>query len=118
MKSIKLLSAVISVIALFCLAACGNESKKDDKTTDASSVNSVSSEAVSSSEYSASSEEEKAETKEEWKIEFEKSLKDEYGVSPYEYKDLGDGIYEVYVEKNGSIISFVTVDSKTGNYHG
>ena len=55
---------------------------------------------------------------ESWKVEFEKSLFDNYGVRPEYYEDLGDGIYQVYVEKDGKIIPFVAVDSATGDYHG
>ena len=32
--------------------------------------------------------------------------------------DLGDGIYQVYVEVGGEVVPFVTVDSATGDYHG
>ena len=49
---------------------------------------------------------------------FEKSLLENYGVTPHHYEDLGDGVYQVYVEINGEIVPFVTVDSATGDYHG
>ena len=42
---------------------------------------------------------------------FEKSLLENYGVTPHHYEDLGDGVYQVYVEIDGEIIPFVTVDS-------
>ena len=54
----------------------------------------------------------------DWKAEFEKGLLENYGVTPDHYEDLGDGIYQVYVEKDGKIIPFVAVDSATGDYHG
>lgn len=53
-----------------------------------------------------------------WKAEFEKSLFDSYGKRPVKYEDLGNGIYQVYVEHKGRVIPFVTVDSATGDYHG
>lgn len=59
-----------------------------------------------------------ASTEEGWKIEFEKSLLENYGVTPEYYEDLGDGIYQVYVKIDGKIVSFVAVDSTTGDYHG
>ena len=37
---------------------------------------------------------------------------------PEYYEDLGDGIYQVYVEVGGEIVPFVTVNSATGDYHG
>ena len=41
-----------------------------------------------------------------------------YGAKPHHYEDLGDGVYQVYVEIDGKIVPYVAVDSKTGNYHG
>ena len=55
---------------------------------------------------------------EAWKTEFEKSLLENYGVTPDHYEDLGDGVYQVYVEIDGKVIPYVTVDSATGDYHG
>jgi len=57
---------------------------------------------------------------EEWKIAFEKSLFENYGVKPHHYEDLGNGVYQVYVylETEGRIVPYVAVDSKTGYYHG
>ena len=49
---------------------------------------------------------------------FEKSLLENYGVTPHHYEDLGDGVYQVYVEIDGKIVPFVAVDSATGDYHG
>ena len=49
---------------------------------------------------------------------FEKSLLENYGVTPHHYENLGDGIYQVYVEIDGKLVPFVTVDSATGDYHG
>ena len=55
---------------------------------------------------------------EAWKTEFEKSLLENYGVTPDHYEDLGDGVYQVYVEIDGKIVPYVAVDSTTGDYHG
>lgn len=55
---------------------------------------------------------------EEWKKELAESLFENYGVLPEYYEDLGNGIYQVYVEVGGKIVPFVTVDSATGDYHG
>lgn len=49
---------------------------------------------------------------------FEKSLLEKYGVTPHHYEDLGDGVYQVYVEIDGKLVPFVAVDSATGDYHG
>ena len=53
-----------------------------------------------------------------WKAAFEQSLLENYGVTPDHYEDLGGGIYQVYVNINGQIVPYVTVDSATGDYHG
>ena len=53
-----------------------------------------------------------------WKVEFERSLLEDYGVTPDHYEDLGNGIYQVYVKIDGKVVPYVTVDSATGDYHG
>ena len=55
---------------------------------------------------------------EPWKAEFEKSLLENYGVTPDHYEDLGDGVYQVYVKIDGKVVPYVAVDSATGDYHG
>ena len=59
-----------------------------------------------------------ASTEKAWKIEFEKSLLENYGVTPEYYEDLGNGIYQVYVNIDGKVVPYVVVDSATGDYHG
>ena len=59
-----------------------------------------------------------ASAEEAWKIEFEKSLLENYGVTPEYYEDLGGGVYQVYVKIDGKIVPYVAVDSATGDYHG
>ena len=72
----------------------------------------------SSGTESAPDGEEAAPDEEPWKTALADSLFEEYGVLPEYYEDLGDGIYQVYVEVGGAIVPFVTVDSATGDYHG
>ena len=55
---------------------------------------------------------------EPWKTALAEDLLVKYGVLPEYYVDLGDGIYQVYVEVGGEVVPFVTVDSATGDYHG
>lgn len=55
---------------------------------------------------------------EPWKTALAEDLFEKYGVIPESYEDLGDGIYQVYVEVGGEVVPFVTVDSATGDYHG
>ena len=37
---------------------------------------------------------------------------------PHHYEDIGNGVYQVYVEIGGKVVPFVAVDSATGEYHG
>lgn len=53
-----------------------------------------------------------------WKIKFEKSLLDNYGVKPVHYEELETGVYQVYVEIDGKVVPYVVVNSATGDYHG
>ena len=62
--------------------------------------------------------EEESPEDEPWKTALAEDLFEQYGVLPEYYEDLGDGIYQVYVEVGGEIVPFVTVDSATGDYHG
>ena len=61
---------------------------------------------------------EKATEDEPWKAALAEDLLEKYGVLPKYYEDLGDGIYQVYVELGGEIVPFVAVNSATGDYHG
>lgn len=61
---------------------------------------------------------EKATGDEPWKAALAEDLFEKYGVLPEYYEDLGDGIYQVYVEIGGEIVPFVAVNAATGDYHG
>ena len=61
---------------------------------------------------------EKATEDEPWKAALAADLFEKYGVLPEYYEDLGDGIYQVYVEIGGELVPFVAVNSATGDYHG
>lgn len=61
---------------------------------------------------------EKATEDEPWKAALAEDLFQKYGVLPEYYEDLGNGIYQVYVEIGGELVPFVAVNSTTGDYHG
>lgn len=61
---------------------------------------------------------EKATEDEPWKAALAEDLFQKYGVLPEYYEDLGNGIYQVYVEIGGELVPFVAVNSATGDYHG
>jgi len=53
-----------------------------------------------------------------WKSLFENDLMDAYSVTPDHYEDLGDGSFQVFVKVDGKTVPYVTVNSRTGWYHG
>ena len=69
-------------------------------------------------EAAAPANREEATQDEPWKVALAEDLLAKYGVVPKYYEDLGDGIYQVYVEIGGETVPFVAVNSATGDYHG
>ena len=53
-----------------------------------------------------------------WKEAFEKTLYEEYGVVPDHYEYIGNDVYQVYVKIDGTIVPYVAVNWKTGDFHG
>ena len=109
--------AVLAAMLLF-LTACGKTQTPDPSEL----LPSTAVQTEPSNETEAPTDETSAAdattNEEAWKTEFEKSLLENYGVTPEYYEDLGDGVYQVYVEIDGRIVPYVAVDSKTGDYHG
>ena len=128
----KLIIIAVTIAMLsFSLSACGKlpSSNKDGQSTSNIENSLESVEIIPSTDTGISSGEDTSEDKktpinedtaadDAWKVEFEKSLLENYGVTPDHYEDLGNGIYQVYVEIDGKVVPYVAVDSATGNYHG
>ena len=104
----------IALTALLVLSSCSQTVSSSDAVAPASST---AQEQVSPAE-SDKLEEGSAPSDENWKADFEKSLWENYNVTPEYYEDLGDGIYQVYVKIDGKTVPYVCVDSATGDYHG
>lgn len=127
----KFFAAVLAAALLFTLTACGKDQAdytfNEDRTppqqtaqpedAEAPAENAVADEPAPTGE-TAPEDASGADPEEAWKVEFEKSLMESYGVKPHHYESLGDGIYQVYVDIGGRIVPYVTVDSATGDYHG
>lgn len=129
----KVFAAMLVAALLFALTACGKTQspaasdktdsaaqqteQKNDGETSASEEPSTSGDAVSEEE-AAPAGAERAVEEEPWKAALAEELFEKYGVLPEYYEDLGDGIYQVYVEVGGEVRPFVTVNSATGDYHG
>lgn len=101
-------AALLAALLLLTLAACGKPQPSDAASPSAPAPEEQTEPADAN--VSADSE--------AWKTDFEKSLLENYGVTPDHYEELENGIYQVYVEIDGRIVPYVTVDSATGDYHG
>lgn len=104
----------IALAAPLVFSSCSRTESSSETTFPASSVVQ---EQVSPAE-SEDLPESAAPSDEGWKADFEKSLWENYNVTPEYYEDLGDGVYQVYVKMDGQTVPYVCVDSATGDYHG
>lgn len=116
----------LAALLLFTLAACGRRAPAPAPASAASAGEGAAASLAEEPSVpdSSGSETEPAEkdassaADEAWKQAFEESLWENYGVVPDHYEDLGDGVYQVYVEIDGKVVPYVAVDSATGDYHG
>ena len=104
----------IALAAPLVLSSCIRTVNSSDTAAPASSVVQEQAPSAESEDLAESA----ASSDESWKTDFEKSLWENYNVTPEYYEDLGDGIYQVYVKIDGKTVPYVCVDSATGDYHG
>ena len=117
---------LIMAVLIFALAGCGRtqlpeasgKPESADRQTEQSAPNAETSVSENAPADKEDPPEEESPEEEPWKTALAEDLFEQYGVLPEYYEDLGDGIYQVYVEVGGEIVPFVTVDSATGDYHG
>ena len=116
-KSFILLLAAVMVLSL---SACGKLPTPDKSASSVSAGTQVepSNEGDAPADENPAADADTSANDEAWKTEFEKSLLENYGVTPDHYENLGDGVYQVYVEIDGKVVPYVAVDSATGDYHG
>ena len=119
MKS-KAFSSFISALLLLSLTACGKP--QEPVETAGSTAVPVQTEAQTVPETTAANTiaANRIEASEDvpWMAALAEDLFQKYGVLPEYSEELGDGIYQVFVEVGGEIVPFVTVNSATGDYHG
>ena len=126
MKQRNIALAALAALLLFTLAACGRRAPAPAPASAASAGEGAAAAPAEEPSVpdSSGSETEPAEkdassaADEAWEQAFEESLWENYGVVPDHYEDLGDGVYQVYVEIDGKVVPYVSVDSATGDYHG
>lgn len=117
---------LIMAVLMLALAGCGRtqlpeasgKPESADRQTEQSAPNAETSVSENAPADKEDPPEEESPEEEPWKTALAEDLFEKYGVLPEYYEDLGDGIYQVYVEVGGEIVPFVTVDSATGDYHG
>ena len=131
MRGKAIIAAAIAAMMLLSLTACEKLPflGKSDQDTSITENTDKSVDTIPLADTSISSDGDTAEDKDtptnedtsiddSWKVDFEKSLLDNYGVKPDHYEELENGVYQVYVEIDGKIVPYVAVDSATGDYHG
>lgn len=104
----------IALAAPLVLSSCSRTVSSSDAAAPASSVVQEQTPSAESEDLAESA----VSSDEGWKADFEKSLWENYNVTPEYYEDLGDGVYQVYVKIDGKTVPYVCVDSATGDYHG
>ena len=104
----------IALATPLVLSSCSRTTSSSDAAAPASSMAQEQASSAESDDLAENS----APSDESWKVDFEKSLWENYNVTPEYYEDLGDGIYQVYVKMDGKTVPYVCVDSATGGYHG
>ena len=116
----KSIIVMLTAVMVLSLAACGKTPAPNKSELSVSTDTQVepSNEVDAPTDESPTADADTSANDEAWKTEFEKSLLENYGVTPDHYEDLGDGVYQVYVEIDGRIVPYVAVDSTTGDYHG
>ncbi len=113
-------AAMLAATLLLALSACGKTQSPaaSDNLDPATQQTEQQNDAKPSADEDPSNHGDEASQDEAWKEELAETLFENYGVLPEYYEDLGDGIYQVYVEVGGEVVPFGTVDSATGEYHG
>ena len=104
----------IALVAPLVFSSCSRTTSSSDAAAPASSMAQEQTSSAESDDLAENS----APSDESWKVDFEKSLWENYNVTPEYYEDLGDGVYQVYVKMDGKTVPYVCVDSATGGYHG
>ena len=112
-------AAMLAATLLLALSACGKTQSPaaSDNLDPATQQTEQQNDAKPSADEDPSNHGDEASQDEAWKEELAETLFENYGVLPEYYEDLGDGIYQVYVEVGGEVVPFGTVDSATGEYH-
>lgn len=120
MKHKAYLSILFAAIVLLALSSCGKAQPPAATTEPTAAAQQTEPQTVPETvaEVTIPANWEKATEDEPWKVTLAEDLFQQYGVLPEYYEDLGDGIYQVYVEVGGEILPFVTVNAATGDYHG
>ena len=111
-------AALLTAVLLLALTTCGRQTAAASDPAQTPAAPAVETPAIAAPSAAPTPAAGKDTGSDGWKAEFERSLLENYGVTPDHYEDLGNGIYQVYVKIDGKVVPYVTVDSATGDYHG
>ena len=111
-------AAPLTAVLLLALTACGRQTAAASDPAQTPAAPAVETPVIAAPSAAPTPAAGKDAGSDGWKAEFERSLLENYGVTPDHYEDLGNGIYQVYVKIDGKVVPYVTVDSATGDYHG
>lgn len=111
-------AALLTAVLLLALTACGRQTAAASDPAQTPAAPAVETPVIAAPSAAPTPAAGKDTGSDGWKAEFERSLLENYGVTPDHYEDLGNGIYQVYVKIDGKVVPYVTVDSATGDYHG
>lgn len=99
------ITGFLALVVVLSLTACSGKTTETETETQT--------ESSTEAEFAGT-----IDVKKDWKAAFEAILMKERGVKPDHYEELGSGIYQVYVEKDGKVVPYAIVDSVSGEYHG
>lgn len=111
-------AALLTAVLLLALTACGRQTAAASDPAQTPAAPAVETPVITAPAVTPTPAAGKDAGSDGWKAKFERSLLEDYGVTPDHYEDLGNGIYQVYVKIDGKVVPYVTVDSATGDYHG
>lgn len=97
-------AALLTAVLLLALTACGRQTAaaSDPAQTPAAPV--VETPVIAAPAATPTPAAGKDAGSDGWKAKFERSLLEDYGVTPDHYVDLGNGIYQVYVKIDGKVV--------------
>ena len=90
-------AALLTAVLLLALTACGRQTAAASDPAQTPAAPAVETPVITAPAATPTPAAGKDAGSDGWKAKFERSLLEDYGVTPDHYEDLGNGIYQVYV---------------------